>query len=335
VVVMELRSGRLLASASAPRFDPNRLGESAELVRLAADASGPLFDRPTKMAIPPGSVFKPLTAVALLESGTVEPTQTYFCQGFFERPDRERCLIYRRYGEGHDTIDLADALARSCNSYFFHFATDSGPAPLMDWAARFGFGQRTGIDLPDEARGSVPTQLASSADHPWTPADTRALAIGQSGLTVTPLQIMRMMGALATDGQLLTPRITRGLGLAAEGDTGPPDDLPPAAAPQQIEGLHHATLEAVRLGLEHAVTDPHGTAHRTASLAGLTIAGKTGTAETGGGQADHAWFAGYAPAEQPRVAFVVVLEHGGGGSDAAAPIARKLLAELKRRGGLD
>ena len=211
-----------------------------------------------------------------------------------------------------------------------------GPAPLIDWTMRFGFGQRTGIDLPDEARGFVPTPANTSAwsQGSWSPAETRALAIGQTALTVTPLQIARLMAAIANGGRLVTPRISRGLGLPTGDANSPTDDqdLPAAAAARDVPGLKSDTLTAVRDGLQRVVSDPSGTAHATVYLDSLSIAGKTGTAETGGGQADHAWFAGYAPADRPKVAFVVVLEHAGGGSDAAGPVARRLLAKMQKLG---
>jgi penicillin-binding protein 2 len=220
--------------------------------------------------------------------------------------------------------------------YFYHFAAEMGPAPLIDWTMRFGFGQRTGIDLPDEARGFVPTPTNTSAwsKGSWSPAETRALAIGQSALAVTPLQIARLMAAIANGGRLVTPRIGRGLGLPTGDSNSPADDqdLAAVAPSREVNGLSSGTLAAVRRGLERVVADPKGTAHATVYLDSLSIAGKTGTAETGGGQADHAWFAGYAPADRPKVAFVVVLEHAGGGSDAAGPLARRLLTKMQKLG---
>src|SRR5690606_36654269 len=159
----------------------------------------PFLSRTVQMAIPPGSVFKTLTGIALMESGRFDPDEKYFCQGFLDRPDRHRCFIYRHYGVGHSVIDLTDALAPSCYVYFFHGSREVGPHALADWAARFGFGQPTGIDLPGERSGNLPMppqDLAPSAstaqsirrDSPWYPGDTLGLAIGQAQLTATPLQ---------------------------------------------------------------------------------------------------------------------------------------------------
>ena len=244
--------------------------------------------------------------------------------------------MFRRQGIGHGDTTLADALAQSCNVYFFHFASEMGPAPLVEWARRFGFGQMTNIDLPDEAAGFVPTPATKTGGRAWSAADTQAMAIGQSGLAVTPMQVARLMAAVANGGRLVTPRLVKNLGLtetpaSAEDQTTPGEAL----TSHRIEGLQLATLTAIREGLERVVADPQGTAHRTVFLETIAIAGKTGTAETGEGRGDHAWFAGYVPAEQPKYAFVVVLEHAGGGSDVAGPIARRLVSRLQKLGYLE
>lgn len=313
-VVLDCRTGAVLACASAPRFDPNAMlrGTSDEIARLLAAEDKPLFHRAARMAIPPGSVMKTLTAVALLEAGVVEPDETFFCQGYLNRPDRQRCAIYRHFGIGHEEVDLSRALAESCNVYFFHHAARLGPQRLVRWSRRFGLGAPTGIELPYEAAGQVPTPetMEQLAGHAWRTADTQALAIGQSALTVTPLQIARAMAAIAGGGRLVAPHLIAG------------NDSPP----RPIPSLHRATLDAVRQGMEQAVFDAAGTAHETVFLQSIPIAAKTGTAETGGGRPDHAWIAGYAPADAPRIAFAVALEHAGGGGEAAGPVAARLVA---------
>lgn len=354
IVVLDIRNGGILAAASAPRFDPNWFVQSSrmELNQAFSDPARPLFDRVTKMAIPPGSVFKTLTAIALLEAGAVEPQEMFYCQGYLQHPDRHRCMIYRRYGQGHGPTNLFDALGRSCNVYFFHYAAQMGEPPLVDWADRFGFGHRTGIDQPDEASGFVPSPENLPAARGenmvhWKKSDTQALAIGQHRLTATPLQVARMMAVVANGGQLVTPHVVRGVGLSevggqesevrgqeaeTRGEAKLEMELIRDHTPRAIEGLHDETLAAVRKGLEQVVADPEGTAHATVYLESISIAGKTGTAETGNGSADHAWFAGYAPADSPKVAFVVVLEHAGGGGESAGPIARRLVQRMQKLG---
>jgi penicillin-binding protein 2 len=326
IVVMDVRSGEILAAASAPRFDPNLFaaGDPRVEARLH-DPRQPLFDRVTKMALPPGSVFKPLTALALVEHKVVDPSEPFHCQGYLEDPDRLRCQIFRQHGVGHGDVTLADALAQSCNVYFFHYATELGAVPLLDWAVRFGFGQPSGIDLAEEAAGQLPTpsELRQTSQ-------TRALAVGQGAFTATPLQVVRLYAAIANGGHLITPRILR------EHTQGAPNAGEPAnvelSAEARIGGLSEPALDAVREGLRRVVEDPGGTAYDTVRLPHLAIAGKTGTAETGGQQQDHAWFAGYVPADAPRYAFVVVLEHAGSGATAAGSVARNLVQRMQQLG---
>lgn len=322
IVVLDVRTGAIAAAASAPRFDPNWFVTGGpDVGRMLNDSRHPLFDRVAKMVIPPGSIFKIVTALALIESGAIDADEPFHCQGYLREPDRERCYLFRRHGIGHGDVTLADALARSCNVYFYHHAGAAGCAPLIDWAECCGFGQTAGVDLADEAAGRVPTpdSIQLLEGHAWRPADTHALAIGQSSLVVTPLQVARLLAAVANGGTLVTPHVVARTGDAVESH---------APFGIQIPRLQPATLAIVREGLRRVVTDEQGTGHAALASLPIEIAGKTGTAETGGGQADHAWFAGYAPAESPRYAFVVALEHAGGGAAVAAPVARGLLEKM-------
>jgi penicillin-binding protein 2 len=251
-------------------------------------------------------------------------------------------MIYRRYGIGHGPMTLVDALAQSCNVYFFHHADSLGEAPIVDWGRRTGFGDRTGIDLPGEAAGHLPAAEQTAAQpanrQPRHREAAESLAIGQGSLTATPIQVVRMMAAIANGGQLVTPHVAKGLGLAADPDGQDTDTDSPEieiAPPRAIAGLDSRKLEIVRDGLRRVVADPKGTGHSTAALEGIMIAGKTGTAETGAGSADHAWFAGYAPADAPRIAFVVVLEHAGDAAATAAPAAKRLVERLRDLGDFD
>ncbi len=323
IAVMEVRSGNMLALASNPAFDPNLFvgGETGELATLLSDKSHPLFDRVCRMAIPPGSAFKVLTAVALMESRTVRPKEPYFCQGYLHTPDQQRCEIFVRQGIGHGAVTLADALSVSCNVYFFHFAEQMGAGPLVDWAQRFGFARPTGIDLPGEASGTLPSaaSLPGIEGHAWRTADTQSIAIGQGALTVTPLQMLRMIAAVANGGRLVTPHVE--MGNSRTFDTH-----------NAILGIHQDTFRAIRDGLQRVVADPQGTAHATVYLASTAIGGKTGTAETGDDRQSHAWFVGYAPAEDPKVAFVVVLEHAGDAATTAGPVAKRLVVRMEQLG---
>jgi penicillin-binding protein 2 len=334
IVVMEVETGAIRAAASAPAFDPNLFarGGSEELAAVLADKTHPLFDRVCRMAIPPGSTFKVLAAAALLESAAASPEERFTCQGYLHQPDRQRCEIYIRQGVGHGEVALADALAVSCNTYFFHFAGRMGPRPLVDWATRFGFGRPTGIDLPGEAAGTLPCpeNIRQLEGHAWRTADTQSMAVGQGSLTATPLQVLCMMAAVANGGRLATPHVARGVG----------GSLPTqrreirAPPPQPIPGLQGKTLRTIREGLRRVVADPQGTAHGTLYIESLAVAGKTGTAETGADRASHAWFAGYVPAEEPKLAMVVVLEHAGEAATAAGPVAKRLVLRMEQLGML-
>jgi penicillin-binding protein 2 len=320
IAVMDVRDGALLALASAPAFDPNLFiaDRRGELPALLNAPSHPLLNRATQMVLPPGSAFKPLAAVALLETGTVSPQAEFFCKGYLRASDRLRCEMFARQGIGHGRVTLADALAQSCNVYFFHHAERMGGGPLVAWAERFGFGRPSGVDLPGEAPGNLP---GMSKEKPITIAEARMMAIGQGELTATPLQMLRMIAAVANGGRLVVPRVREERGeRRGEREKSKPKTQEPRP------------FAAIREGLLRVVSDPRGTAHDAAYIESIAIAGKTGTAEVGGGRPPHAWFVGYAPADEPKAAFVIVLEHGGDAAATAAPIARRLALKMDQLG---
>jgi penicillin-binding protein 2 len=403
-----VQTGEILAAATAPTFDINDWLSGSRDVReaLLADARSPMFPRATQMKLPPGSVFKTVSAVALLESRLIDPDRSIHCAGYLDTPKKNVCYTFTHYGHGHYETDLTKALAASCNVYFFKAARTIGPQPLVDWAERFGFGQPTGVDLSGEVSGRVPRppqqlpttlakgnangkrlndksktnvelasheQLANELaddvlpvspwDHespaigtvkssasqksaPWFPGNTLGLAIGQDKLLVTPMQVARMMAAVGNDGWLVTPHVVREIAAAPETESLseseslsksllPADSrkLSPAEAinpvRRRIEGLSDGTLARVREGLEQVVSATYGTGFKTVRTKEVQIAGKTGTAETGKkDRPDHAWFAGYVPADRPQVAFVVVLEHAGSGGKEAGPVAKKFVQLL-------
>lgn len=339
IVAMNVFTGELLCAAAAPRFDLRLLLNPSDEVwkALAADPRAPMFPRVTQSAIAPGSVFKTLTAIAALESG-LDPTATTHCRGYLNHPDRHRCYVYRHWGVGHGDMTLTDAICQSCNVYFFTAGRSMGAQALTSWADRMGFGRRTGVDLPGENAGNLPrppeqraVQLAEfqsaatrEPDEPWYPGDTLGLAIGQSRLAATPLQIVRLMAAVANGGKLVAPRVVREARMQGRDS----DDLAlQLAGETEDAGVSKRTLHFVRDGLEKVVSSARGTGYKRVRLPDVAIAGKTGTAEVGRG-GDHAWFAGYAPAESPQVAFVVLVEHGGSGGRAAGPIAKELVQQL-------
>jgi len=325
IIIMDVRSGELLVADSAPRFTPNVFlgGTTQERAALLTGQDHPLFNRAIQMAIPPGSVFKTITAVSLLEAGAIDATDSFYCQGYLQHPDRQRCAIYRRHGIGHGETTLIDALTKSCNVYFFHHVDRIGPNVLVDWASRFGLGRTTGIDLPGEADGNLPSPADLQGD-----GLLQSLSIGQGALTTTPLQIARMTAALANGGQLVTPHVVARVGLRDwRENTPPPDDEDPIRFPGAIRvaALRDETIRFLQLGLERAVSDSDGTAHNTLFLRDIAIAAKTGTAQAGGTRADHAWLAAYVPADRPQFVLVVALEHAGKASAAGAVVKRLVL----------
>ena len=356
LVAINVHSGQVLCAAAAPRFDLRLLVDHNEELwqALQRDKRSPMYPRVTSMAIAPGSVFKTLTAIAGLESGTLDPEQPVFCRGYLKTPQRHRCYIYRHYGVGHSDITLVDALCKSCNVYFYTVGSEMKAGPLVAWSERLGFGRPSGIDLPFESGGHLPRPSAAQTitlanfeqavtgesthppaiadatpSEPWYDGDTLGLAIGQSRLSVTPLQIARLMAAVATGGDMPTPRVVRAITPQSVG--GEPASTILVQSQKERVPLSARTLKYVRAGLEEVVASRGGTGHRTVFSKKVSIAGKTGTAETGSGR-DHSWFAGYVPAEDPQVAFVAVLEFGGSGGQISGPLSKSLVEEMLRLG---
>jgi penicillin-binding protein 2 len=246
------------------------------------------------------------------------------CNGSIRIYGRER-LCWKR--GGHGKVDLRRALAHSCNVYFYLLGKQLGIGPIHDYGERFSLGLPTGIDLPGEVGGILPSRAWKRAHlgEPWYPGDTISIAIGQGLLAVTPVQMAAMISAVATEGRLPSPYLVRG----------------GARSPRQLE-LDPATYDIVRDALSLAVRNGTG---RAADLEHVEVAGKTGTAQvfrhSAGVDADelpkqerdHGWFVGYAPADAPTIAFAVVVEHGGHGGSSAAPVARRVLDVFFARDG--
>ena len=337
VIVMEADSGRLLVAASVPTFELSMFvdGSPSMWNAVNSDTRRPFVPRFTGMALPPGSTFKIVTAIAGLESGTIAADAPFECQGYLTNPEEHRCMIFRLFGATHGRVDLRSAMAQSCNVYFFDAARRMGIEPMVQWADLLEFGRVTGIDLPYEKTGTVPKAGRRFADFETEAARSRferealGLSIGQSRLTVTPLQMARLLAFVANDGWLVTPHVVSEDGVARRASE--INHSPYLPTRHRIPGVSSETLSAIRAGLVAAIEQPFGTGFKTVRLPGVAIAGKTGTAESSPGKPDHAWFTGYVPAENPRFVVVVVLEHGGSGSKAAGPIARELVRSLADR----
>ena len=324
VIVMDPKTGEILALASHPSFDPNifiKPKGSDERVKLLNDKIGrPLSNRAVSGLYPPGSVFKVVTAASALETGRISASTRFFCPGSYAMGGTKfDCWK----PEGHGAQDVKGALMNSCNVFFYQAGRAAGVDSLEAYARLFGFGRPTGIDLPDEVKGTVPGRAwkITRKKDSWYEGETLNYAIGQGYLTVTPIQVLNMMAVIANKGSLVRPYLIRRIGSA---------DIP-RPKPNGI-GLKSSTIKIIREGLLDVVNAGNGTGSR-AKLDGVLAAGKTGTAQNPQGRT-HAWFSGFAPYDDPKICLVVFLEHGGKGGLEPAEIAHGIFEEAKKKGYL-
>ena len=319
-VALDPRTGEVIALLSSPSYDPNlfsrRLDQEAWR-QLVDDPRHPLQNRSIQNAYPPGSVFKIVMAIAGLSEKIVTPHHRVFCPGFTTIYNRQfRC--WKR--GGHGWMDLRSALRESCDVYFYHLGKKLGIDPIARYSRLLGFGRPTGLDIPGEKGGLVPDAEWSLKRRgtPWYPGETISVAIGQGPVLVTPMQMAAAVATVANGGFRVTPHLV---------------DSQAAPEPESLP-LDSAVLDFVREAL-WAVVNERGTGAR-ARVAGLDVAGKTGTAQVVGQatridsqdlpaeQRDHAWFVSFAPVDDPSLVVVVFVEHGGKGSASAAPLAKQL-----------
>ncbi len=340
-VVMDPRSGELLAMVSLPSYDPNPFvsGISRKAYAALLDSpSRPLFNRALQGGYEPGSTLKPFVALTGLEMGLRTPRDTTFSSGAFRLPGQEREYRDWRRG-GHGAVNLKEAMAQSVNTYFFQLAVDLGIDRLSGYLAQFGFGSPTGIDLQGEASGILPSQQWKRANRnqAWYPGETVITGIGQGFWVVTPLQLAQATAMLANGGVPIRPHLLRasqsGFDANIELEAQSQSDRAPVARAENLAAVTEAMVAVLH--------GPTGTAR--AALAQVKpsyhVAGKTGTAQRVTrrteasldvsqlpfNQRHNALFIAFAPAETPRVAVMVVVEHGGSGSSVAAPIALRIV----------
>jgi penicillin-binding protein 2 len=333
IVALDVNTGDILAMVSTPAFDPNIFArgiKSDEWQGLTKDRLRPLNNRAIQGQYPPGSTFKVIMAIAGLEEGVLQPESRISDPGFYYFGNR----AFRDWKkEGHGAVDLYKAIVESCDVYFYQAGQRIGIDRIAKWARAFGLGEKTGAALDDEKSGIVPDSewKRKRFRQPWFPGETLSVAIGQGYLTTTPLQIANMMAAIANGGTLYRPRLVNKIE-SVDGRTvreyGPEKIRTIAVKPE--------TLERVRNALADVVKSPRGTGGASRSNL-VEIAGKTGTAqvvEMKGAylkseqlsyfSRDHAWFVAYAPVQNPQIAVAVLVEHGGHGGSAAAPLAKKV-----------
>jgi penicillin-binding protein 2 len=323
VVALDPRNGEILAMASRPAFDPNLFigGLSAEDWKIVSGEGHPLLNRAIQSAYPPGSTFKIVTALAGLHEGVLDPLvpMSSSCRGGYPFGNR---VFHCWKREGHGSLVLRDAMARSCDIYFYQVGIRLGADRLTRFAAACSLGVPTRIDLPQERSGLVPTMEWFKSARGGAPGPGAALnfAIGQGELLLTPIGLARLAAAVANGGTLVRPHVFREA-LDREGNR-MGEGIDPGTAVGRIPATD-AEIAIVRAALEAVVMDPSGTGKRV-RVEPYTAAGKTGTAQNPHGQ-DHALFVCFAPAESPEIVIAVVLEESGHGGAVAAPAARRVL----------
>lgn len=330
IVALDPTNGDILAMASRPAFDPNVLSReltAKQWVEIVQDEGRPLNNRASQGQYPPGSTFKVPMAVAALETHTMSPSSTVRCNGGYQFGKR---LYHDWKAGGHGLVDLHAALVHSCDVYFYTVGQRMGIDVMAEYGKEFGLGQGTGVELPSERTGIMPSTAwkQKTKNEPWLPGETISAAIGQGYVTVTPLQMASLIGTVANDGVSFRPRLVQAI---MDRTTGHLQELP--AVPR---GKVNAKPETFRL-IKEALADvvKVGTATRAKSSV-VTIAGKTGTAQTAALRTgpekdipkkfrDHAWFVAFAPVESPKIAVAVLAEHMGHGGAAAAPLAKEVI----------
>jgi penicillin-binding protein 2 len=313
VVVLDTRTGAVRALVSCPGFDTNKVG-TKEFSKYLSDKKLPLFNRATQAMYPPGSVFKVITFAAAVELLNINPKEIIQCTGSFKLGNRHYSC-WNKFGHGE--MNLIFATTQSCNVYFYNLGLKLGIGNLEKYAKKFYLGQKTGIDLPNEKKGFIPNPEweKTRMRRPWFKGDTIIFAIGQGALWVTPLQMACIASSVANRGIWHKPYIVDKV-LKVDGREVYRHVLKSdrfiSLSDETWNLLHEALFEAIE----------SGTGIRS-KLPGIKIAGKTGTAQNPQGK-DHAWFISYAPADNPEIAMVVIVENGGGGGLNAVPIGRKI-----------
>lgn len=311
-------NGEVLALVSKPDFDPNLFTERLPLSRtqeLFTDPGFPMFDRVIQSQYAPGSLFKIITAIAGLEEGVITVDETLGCRGSLQIGNREfKCWKER----GHGRLDIVQAIAQSCDVFFYQLGLRVGGDKLAKYARMLGLAKEIGISLPSEAKGLVADSAWKKINfgEQWYPGDTANMSIGQGYLEVSPIQMASLISMIANGGVIYEPLIVKKI-IDGQGNVIktflPKVMVKPKISPE--------TLSIVRRGLREAVLS--GTS-QVLKFKRLSVAGKTGTAQNPQGE-DHAWFICYAPEEDPIIALAVLVEHGGHGASAAAPLARQIL----------
>ncbi|MFH0879270.1 MAG: penicillin-binding transpeptidase domain-containing protein, partial [Lentisphaerota bacterium] len=325
-VVLDPSCGDVLAMASTPGFDPNQFIPSipaAEWKVLMDNPAKPMINRAISGAFPPGSIFKPIVALATLQNELAGAQTAFSCPGYFELGrSRFRCW----YTPGHGLLNMRQAIQHSCNVYFFRLGLLCGNEPIYHMATAMGLGQKMGISLDAEVTGLVPNDgwKRQTQGDGWRDGDTCNMSIGQGFLTVTPLQMAMATAAIANGGKLYRPRLVLGV-------QSPDRESFHTIQPEILNTLHWPAdaIKLVQGGMFDVVESAEGTG-RLAKIPGIHAAGKTGTAEVGRKHEGKklGWMIAYAPFEKPKYAIALMVEDAVTGGTTAAPIMQRLLMAL-------
>ncbi|MCO6432596.1 MAG: penicillin-binding protein 2 [Deltaproteobacteria bacterium] len=336
VVAIVPNTGELLALTSKPDFDPNIFaGElTAEMWRSLGGKEKRLSNRAVQGVYPPGSVFKIFMAIAGLQEGVINKHERIYCPGYLSFAGRN----YRCHKKnGHGAVNLYESLVLSCDVYYYTLGQRLGVDLIHHYSTMFGLGQLTKLDLVPESEGIIPSTewkrryFKNKEDQKWYPGETLSVAIGQGAVSVTPIQLARGLAAVVNGGRLLRPHLVKEI--ASNDDSFKDDDF--GVIEDGVVKIKPSAIAEVRAGLKGVVNDPQGTGKRARldKSFPVTVAGKTGTAQVvslglaslGEHLEDHAWFAGYAPEENPEILVVTLVENGGGGGANAAPVVRQVM----------
>ena len=333
IVALDPTNGQILALASSPTFDPNRFISRftpQEWLNLANNPASPLENRAIRGLYAPGSIFKLVMALGGLEFNFITDQTTVFCNGSVEIYGTKRSCWF---APGHGMMNLAEAIRNSCNIYFYNLGRLMGIETITMSAERMGLGKTTGIDIPGEKEGLVPSSAwkMRTFKTAWFPGETISVAIGQGQLQVTPFQIAEMTARIAKRDKPVLPRLVLAPTRALSPPSIPPPDLPTFKA---------ANFESVIEGMWRSV-NAEGTG-KDAHVEGFDVCGKTGStqtmskenaerlaARTGKEVKTHSWFSGFAPRNNPRLVVTVLVEFGGGGGATAAPLAGQIFSYYK------
>jgi len=338
IIVMDMNSGEILGLVSSPSFDPNIFIENNKRSTqdIFADRRSPFLNRAISGQYPPGSAFKIPVALCALDARKINSATTFNCPGYFKLGEKEfQC------SHTHGDQNLIEAITHSCNVYFFHVGLMVGSEMIQHYARLLGLGSSTGIDLPSEGKGFIPSrqQRKIQRHQGWYAGDTLNLAIGQGEVLATPLQLVRMMSIVAQNGRDVHPHVVKAVGsldrpfpepFSLEDITDPQMKINEYLRPRFIHINDGKFFETVQTGLRATVTDPSGTAS-VLNIPNLLVSGKTGTAQTTKNRDHHAWFIGFCPSSKVNIAFCVFLEYGGSSYNACV-VARDLLLRMQAEG---